>query len=193
MDEVLNDLATLTGLSKKDFQILQETASETQTWGAEIADAFYEVLFSYEPTARVFAGREHLLKKHKEALVNWYMEVTSGTTTSKEFWQRQWLVGLLHIPHKVTNPYMFGMMSRVQQLFLHKCLSNFEQEKAEAVYTAFKRVTDVTAGLIAESYFVSYITAMENIGGMSRSLGERMMDLEIQNMITAAKKQNKRG
>jgi len=189
MKEVLNDLATLSGLSGKDFQILQDAAEETQAWGGEIADAFYEVLLSYEPTARVFEGREHLLKKHKEALVKWYLEVTSGTTTNEEFWERQWLVGLLHIPHKVTNPYMFGMMSRVQQLFLHKCLAEFELEKAEAVYTAFKRVTDVTAGLIAESYFISYMTAMENIGGMSRSLVERMMDLEIKNMITEARKQ----
>ncbi len=189
MKEALNDLATLSGLSKEDFRILQDVAEETQTWGAEIADAFYEVLFAYEPTARVLEGREHLLEKHKEALVKWYLEVTSGTTTKKEFWERQWLVGLLHIPHKVTNPYMFGMMSRVQQLFLHRCLTAFDLKKAEAVYTAFKRVTDVTAGLIAESYFVSYITAMENIGGMSRSLVERMMDLEIKNMITEARKE----
>ncbi|MFN3920509.1 MAG: hypothetical protein ACK4JF_09530 [Methylohalobius sp.] len=42
-------------------------------------------------------------------------------------------------------------MSRVQQLFLERCLDELPAEQAKALYAAFKRT--VVAGLIAEGYF----------------------------------------
>jgi hypothetical protein len=84
---------------------------------------------------------------------------------------------------------MFGMMSRVPQIFLRKCLEAFEPLQAERIYNAFKRLTDVIAGLIAESYYLSYIEAMEHVGGIRLALIQRMIDVEITQKIAVSRKQ----
>jgi hypothetical protein len=48
------------------------------------------------------------------------------------------------------------MMHRTQQFFLAKCLATYEQAEALKIYTAFKRVTDIAAGIIAKGYHTSY-------------------------------------
>ncbi len=190
MEQILQDLITLTGLSEQDSQILRESAPQTEKWADEIVKAFYDTLFAYEPTARVFKEGER--PEREITLRNWYLTVVRGDL-SPEFWRWQWIVGLVHIPRGISNPFMFGMMSRVQQIFLHKCLQEFDPPQAEKVYSAFKRVTDVVAGLIAEGYFQNYIIAMERVAGFRKSLIERMLDMEIHKMLSEARANRESG
>lgn len=137
-------------------------------------------MFAYEPTSAVF--REGERPAREKTLRDWYLETARGSITP-EWWRRQWVVGLVHIPRKVTNPFMLAMMSRLQQFFLHKCLEEMPAAEAEKVYGAFKRVTDIVAGLIAEGYFANYIAAMERSAGFKKALITRMMDVEINKML----------
>lgn len=185
MEKVLKDLVALTGLGNKDFQALQGAAPQTKQWVEEFVTIFYDTLYGYESTSPVFQADERAARE--KTLRDWYLEVAGGDLTRRDFWQHQWFVGLVHIPRKVTNPFMFGMMSKVQQHFLQKCMASFEQEQAMAVFIAFKRVTDVIAGLIAEGYFSNYITAMEQVAGLRPALVERMMGIEVGKMIAEAR------
>ncbi|NPA93492.1 MAG: globin [Chloroflexi bacterium] len=183
MEQVFQDLVTLIGFSEEDGRILKETSDVTSQWVEELSQAFYDLLFSYEPTAKVFYEGERAMRE--VSLKQWYLDVVSGNFTP-EFWKHQWLVGLVHVARGVTNPYMLGMTSRVQQLFLHKCLEAFEPAQAEAVYGAFKRATDVVAGLVTEGYLQSYMTAMEKVAGFRRALVDRMLQMEIFRMLNEA-------
>ncbi len=183
IEKVMRDMTVLTGFSAEDGRILRETADVTGPWVDELAQAFYDLLFSYEPTAKVF--REGERPARVVSLKAWYDSVIHGNFTP-DFWQQQWVVGLIHIARRVTNPYMLGMTSRVQQLFLHKCLEAFEPAQAEAVYGAFKRATDVVAGLVTEGYFQNYMLAMERVAGFRKKLIVRMLDMEIRRMLTEA-------
>lgn len=180
MEQVFKDLMTLTGLSKEDFLILQETAPTTQEWVEDFVEVFYDTLYGYDPTAEVFEEGERPARE--ETLRQWYLEITSGEA-GEDFPWRQWIVGLVHIPRHISNHYMLGMMSRVQQLFLQKSIQAFETAKAVRVYQAFKRVTDVVAGLIAEGYYRNYVSAMEEVAGIKESVIKRMMNLEIEKVI----------
>ncbi len=174
--QTLDDLIHLTGLSEEDYNLLREHRDTTLGWADEMVKAFYDTLFAYPPTAEVFGEDEHAARE--ETLRDWYLEVCRGEI-SEDFWRRQWLVGLVHIARHVNTPFMCGMISRLQQLFLQKCLSHYQAAQAEQLYGAFKRLTDVIGGLIAESYFRNYIEAMENVGGLKLDLVQRMIDLEI--------------
>ncbi len=180
LEKVLRDLMVLTGFSKDDALVLRETADVTLGWKDEFAQAFYDLLFSYPPTAKVFRKGERPIRE--ASLKGWYEDVVRGNF-AESFWRQQWAVGLIHIARQVTNPYMLGMMSRVQQLFLHKCLEHFEPEKAEEVFSAFKRATDVIAGIITEGYFQNYMSAMQRVAGFREGLVVRMLDLEIGRML----------
>lgn len=72
-------------------------------------------------------------------------------------------------------------------MFLKKCLETFEKAEAAKVYGAFKRVTDVIAGLIAEAYFMNYVDALESVAGFRRSLIEQMMSLEINKRLAESR------
>lgn len=186
MEQALQDLITLAGVTEQDYQTLQETAPTTQAWAEEFTQAFYDTLYGYAPTSHVFHEGER--PERENTLTTWYQEITSGNIDIN-FWRRQWIVGLVHIPRRVTDPFMIGMMSRVQQLFLKKCIETFELERALALFGAFKRVSDVVAGLIAEGYFLSYVEATERMTGQSRALTERLVALEISKMTEEMRKQ----
>lgn len=55
------------------------------------------------------------------------------------------------------------------------------------LYVAFKRATDVVAGLIAEGYFENYFIALERTVGFKRQLIQRMLDVEVNKMWQEAK------
>lgn len=185
MEQILNDLIKLTGYTNADAQLLQETSAQTLPWGPAVSTIFYDIVFGYQPTESVF--REGERPAREKSLIYWYKFVVQGQIDAN-FWRWQWYVGLIHIPRGISNAFMLGMMSRVQQLFLAQCMQTFEQEKALAVFNAFKRVTDVIAGLIAEGYFESYLEAVESATGQSRKLIDRQVGFAVEEMVAEAQK-----
>lgn len=184
MEQVLQDLIQLTGYTPEDAQTLKAVADKTAVWTDEITQAFYDTLYGHGRTAAVFKAGER--PSREDTLRNWYHYVAQGKIDEK-FWQWQWYVGLVHIPRGITNPFMLGMMSRVQQMFLAKCRQTFAAEQADEVYGAFKRVTDVIAGLIAEGYFRSYLEAVQRTSGQSQVLVDRMVGFAVEEMLAEAR------
>lgn len=184
--ETLQSLTALTGLTEADYAVLRTYDEQTEAWMKEVFDDFYDAILGYDQTAGFFPGGNHAA--HERYLHRWYLQAVSGDF-SPTFWQAQWVVGLVHIRKHVSNPYMFGAMSRIQQMFLHKCLQNLSLSEAEKLFGAFKRVTDVIAGLVAEAYFLNYVGALENVMGFRKSLVEQMMSLEINKRLAAARAQ----
>lgn len=182
--DVLQSLTVLVRLSPDDLTVLRSAAGTTQAWTDDVVRSFYDTLFAHPGTRAVFSSEER--PQREATLRGWYEEVTSGAVDDA-FWARQWFVGLVHIQRKVSNAFMLGMTSHVQQLFLERCLDAFEPARARAVFLAFKRVTDVVAGLIAESYFVSYIESLSEVAGIRPTLVQRMMDVDIRKRIDQAR------
>ena len=177
---VLQNLQTLIGYRDADGEILRRAYPVTSTWADEFVRIFYDTLFAYPPTARVF--REGERAEREQTLREWYLRVVRGDI-DEEFWRWQWRVGLIHIYRKVTNDFMLGMMSLVQQAFLQKCMAAFPSQEAVEVFLAFKRVTDVISGLIAEGYMRGYQMAMKDLLGFRTELLERMLAMESQSLV----------
>lgn len=184
-EQSLAALVTLSGFSEQDNHTLASYYSTTSQWTEEIVQVFYDALFAYEATAKVFRGSDERPAR-EQTLRDWYLEVVSGKIDNS-FWRKQWLVGLVHIKRKVSNAFMLGMMSKVQQVFLDKSLENLPPDQAKALYGAFKRVTDVIAGLVAEGYLENYFIALERTVGFKRSLIARMLEVEINKMLQEAR------
>ncbi len=177
-------LQLLTGYSEADAQLLAKHAPTTTPWIGEFVNAFYETLFAYEPTRKVFKDNER--GDREVTTTRWFEQMLSGSHDDA-FWQNQWVVGILHILRAVPNAFMLGMMSRVQQLFLEKVITALSQEEAMALYLAFKRSTDVVAGLIAESYFYTYVESMESVVGMNPTLVQRILHAEVGKRLQKAR------
>ncbi len=180
LNEILEHLFVLTGYSGQDPKILSTHRETTTAWTEIVVQAFYDTLFSYPPTASVFSEGER--EKREQMLRDWYQGLVAGNIT-EEWWQHQWFVGLVHIKRGVSNIFLIGMMSRIQQLFLGKCLETLPPAEAEELFGAFKRVTDVVTGLIADGYFENYFIALERTVGFKTALIQRMLDMEVNKML----------
>ncbi len=163
MNELFQNLIDLTGISDRDRLTLNNAANQTQQWADEFVKMFYDILFAYSPTRALF--REGERPQREETIRNWYFQVIRGEFDD-QFWQAQWQVGLKHIDRQILNSYMLGMMHQTQRFFLGKCLATFEQEEGLTIFNAFKRVTDVAAGIIAEGYHTAY--AVMRVGTYER-------------------------
>jgi hypothetical protein len=186
MEQQLKDLQTLIGHGEGDGVLLAETAAVTAGWVDELIQVFYDTLFAYPPTHEILGDEQRA--QREQTLRDWYLSVVCGRT-NENFWRRQWVVGLVHILRRVGNPYMLSMMSQAQQWFLGRCLAEWGPDKGQQVFLAFKRTTDVIAGLIAEAYFRNYVVAMERVAGFKLTLISRMMDMEVRKMLEEARQQ----
>ena len=179
-DQTLRSLKRLVGWQEADAHQLAQYADLTSAWAETIVQDFYDTLFGYEPTARIFRPDERPARE--KTLRSWYLHVLRGQVND-DFWRQQWRVGLVHIPRGVTNDFMLGMMSRIQQRFLEKVYAHLPPEEAQPLFLAFKRTTDVIAGLIAEGYRQGYIAAMQDLLGFQPQLMERMLHLHTRDLI----------
>ncbi len=184
-EQTLRNLQTLVGYRDEDSQILQRAYPVTSTWADEFVRLFYDTLFAYEPTARIFRPGERA--EREITLKEWYLRVVRGEI-DEDFWRWQWRVGLVHIYRKVTNDFMLGMMSLIQQAFLQKCMEAWPPEEALEVFLAFKRVTDVVSGLIAEGYMRGYQQAMKEFLGFRTELLERLLAMESRSLVQRLEK-----
>jgi hypothetical protein len=153
MNETIQSLIDLTGISDQDCVILKNSADQTQEWADEFVKMFYDILFDYTPTKALFKEGERV--QREKTIRNWYLQVTRGELND-QFWRTQLQVGQRHVERQILNAYMLGMMHQAQQFFLDKCLAAFGPENGLKIFNAFKRVTDVAAGIIAEGYHTPY-------------------------------------
>ncbi len=153
MSETIQSLIDLTEISDEDRLILKNSADQTQQWADDFVKMFYDTLFAYPPTKALFKEGER--PDREKTIKKWYLQVVRGEFDD-QFWLEQWQVGQQHIKRGILNSYMLGMMNRTQRFFLDKCLTSFDQENGLAIFNAFKRVTDITAGIIAEGYHSTY-------------------------------------
>ena len=74
-----------------------------------------------------------------------------------------------------------------QQLFLAKCLAELDPATATEVFGAFKRITDVVLGLVAEGYHQGYVAAVADVTGMQGALIDRMADVAVDGLLAKAR------
>jgi hypothetical protein len=181
-EQVLKDLIRLTGYSDKDAETLKEFSGRTTPWADEFVKEFYDTLFAYDRTAKIFGDGER--QEREKTLKDWLAIAFRGDI-SEAFLKNLWIIGLLHIKRGVPNSFMLGIMSVIEQLFFKKCFEEFDKDEAARIYGAFKRLMDVVSGVVAESYYFSYVDALYNIGGIKREVVDRMISLEMDKMIEA--------
>jgi len=183
MKKTLDDLIHLTGYREEDAATLGRHQERIEGWAADIVTMFYDTLLGYETTSGLFRDGER--PSREETLREWLIQVAGGHH-GNDFWRHQWVVGLIHIKRHVSNTFVLSMMGRVQQLFLSKCLKDLEIGEAERLFGAFKRTTDVVAGLIAEGYHQGYREAVADITGMKSTLLDRMGDVAVDRLLARA-------
>jgi len=190
MDEVLQNLLQLTGFSDDDSQILQKARSEIQKWEAGIVKVFYDTLYNYQPTSRLLGDKQR--DDMVTSLSRWLKHLVSAEH-NENFWKYQCFIGLVHIRRNIPNHLIIAMMSRIQTYFLAQSTYTFSTVEGMRLYVAFKKLTDIVIGLIAEGYFDGYLNAIQKITNLNRELVDRMVIREVEKLLEPKTRQQSQG
>ena len=182
--ELFDALSPLLGYDDRDWDVLKNEAEPIANWVPDIISVFYTALYASQDTNKIFHDGER--SKLEQTLKDWVLSLAEGKQ-GDDFWEHQWLIALLHVQRGVNNLYMLGMMCRVQQVVLQKCMEHYEDKnKAVEVYSAFHRISSTVATLIAECY--GEVLQNSTKDGLSRvgvnpALLQRIKNTQIKKMI----------
>lgn len=179
MEKTLKSLIDLVGFGEQDRSVLADNSSKIQAWADEIVGEAFDSLSGAEAVSGIF--KEDEIKEMGQAVRVCLTNVLSGNIDEK-FWQYEWSMGLEAVVKGVPVNFVPALVSRLQQRFLTKCTEEFDTETAVGVYNAFKRATDVVAGLITEGYLDAYTEGVGITSGMKKALIQRMAKLGAEEM-----------
>ncbi|NOY62189.1 MAG: hypothetical protein GXP10_03355 [Gammaproteobacteria bacterium] len=185
--ELFELISTLIDYNDEDWAILKEEGPQITQWAPELVSVFYDTLYGLEETKNIFCEGER--PKLEKTLEDWIASIIAGDKGS-EFWEHQWLIALLHVQRGVRNLYMLGIMNRVQQVILAKCMESYDQDKAHRVFSAFLRISGAVSALIAECYDeVIELSTTEGLSkvGVNPALLTRIKAMQIKKMLQEAR------
>ncbi|HHM05037.1 MAG TPA: hypothetical protein ENJ19_04750 [Gammaproteobacteria bacterium] len=181
--DLFDIISPLVAYNEKDWDVLAGEAGQISTWVPDLVDVFYNTLYGHDSTKTIFQDGER--PKLEKTLQDWVASLVSGPKGA-DFWDHQWVIALLHVRRGVRNLYMLGMMNRIQQVFLAKCVETYDKDKAHEVFSAFLRISGTVAALIAECYGALLENSTEeglSKVGMNAALLQRIKDNQISKMI----------
>ncbi len=149
-------------------------------------DSFYKTLLNYPKTAKVFekVPVERVKAKNKK----WYEEVVSGNI-DKNFYEFQFLVGLIHIYYGIDNNIMIFMAQHLKSNFLNKVAETFEPEEAIKVFKAFSKIVDFLIALTVEGYIFTLREALMDVAGYTSGLVDTMMNMKLEEIYKILKEE----
>lgn len=179
-------ISTLMDYREEDWSILQEEAEKISHWSPELVKVFYDTLYGYDKTRAVFHEGER--PKVEKTLSEWLLSLAAGTK-EMDFWEHQWVIALLHIKREVRNIYVLGMMNRLQQILLEKCMETYDdRQRGMQVYLALLRISGVISALIAECYTQLQEDITEeglSMAGLNPGLIRRIRENQINKMLAS--------
>ncbi|MBD3288253.1 hypothetical protein GF337_05565 [candidate division KSB1 bacterium] len=192
-DKITAICSLLNGFSDDDWQTLETVFESTKLWIPDMVYKFFDVVDHFLSSAGEYYPETKNIKirnseeERFQIVQNWLTEILSGKPDDK-YWQRIWLVGLVHVFHSIKPLYIIGIMSAIQNLFLANCNSAFEKELSEKIFAAFKRITDTTAACIIESNIYGLTRGMLMVG-MNESLINNIKTNAVKRLIKEQRSQ----
>ncbi len=187
--ELFDELSPLLNYNENDWVVLQQEATHITSWIPDIVSVFYDTVYASSDTNKIFHEGERV--KLEKTLEEWVLSLAGGQQQDS-FWEHQWVIALLHVQRGVKNLFMLGMMCRVQQVVLQKCMEHYEKERASEVYSAFHRISWAIVTLIAECYGEVLLNSTEeglSRVGMNPALLQRIKNVQIKKMIEETERQ----
>lgn len=189
VDEILTNVLPQARLTDDDLAAITDNREFLLSIGDDLVAGFFDLVFSYPPTAAVFSDAE---REHPSSFVtDWWTRTVNGPL-DEDYFRWMALVGLVHIRRDVKNPLMISMFAVVEDVVSAAGLQLLDAEEARRLRVAFRHYGALVSSLITESYTTCYKYAIEDIAGIDLTLLDRMAritagDLEKQGRAALAR------
>ncbi len=192
-DKIIKICSLLNGFSEEDWKTLKVVSDRTIPWIPDMVKTFYNIVDNFLESATEYYQEIRNIKigesaeERSKIVTDWLTEILSGHP-KENYWQRIWLVGLVHVFHSIKPLYIIGVMSAVQNLFLTNCNEEFDKQLAEKIFSSFKRATDTTVACIIESNMHGLTKGMIMVG-MNESLINNIKTNAVKRLIKEQRSQ----
>ncbi|MEM4657995.1 MAG: GAF domain-containing protein [Candidatus Methanosuratincola sp.] len=177
MEKTIKLLIEFIGFTEEDRLLLTKNQTFIDSW---ISDSMDEILGSLKGSTDLSGFLESKAGLEQVGAMRKFLSTLGSGSTIGDVWDEQWTQGLFALIGGFPFILNLSIVSRLQQSFLAACLKQFDAEKAERVYAAFKRATDIMAALHSDGYFDSYIEGVGITSGFDRALLHRMAKVGAQ-------------
>lgn len=148
--------------------------------GDIIVKKFYDSLYSCEATRNIFKEGERPIREKSLAM---WLSKTLEPQSGIEYWEWQTFVGILHIKRGVTNNMMATMLNAVSETILEEAIKHLDSDEAISLMKAWMKLSGMISAFIAEGYRLFYLRAIENVTGLSETLLNNTVKVEIDDLI----------
>lgn len=186
INDIVEYNSKLIGFSEQDINCIHQHREILLSCAETIVKLFYDRLFSVEKTKAIFEEGERVARE--QTLANWYTK-TLTEAIDDNYWKWQWYVGVVHIKRQVENPMMISMTTAIQEIVLQTSIDKLGQEQGLQLYMAFKRLMTVVVSLIAKSYELGLLEAIQQTTGMSAALIQTNIKVGIDKEIAKVKQE----
>ncbi len=183
-EDILDQIPSTVRFNDEDAATILKHKDLMLSWEDGLVQGFYDNVFGHATTRAVFKEGER--KTREESLANWYQRTVSGPFNT-EYWEWQTYVGLIHIKRGVNNAMVSGMWGWMMTYLGAKALNELSAEEALPLIKAVHSLQSAVMALIAESYQRNMFVAVGKSAGIGGALLNRLIDLEIDEMLVDAK------
>ncbi|MGF1547038.1 MAG: protoglobin domain-containing protein [Thiotrichales bacterium] len=182
--EILDQIPDSVRFGQDDADVIIRHKEVLLTWEDGLVQGFYDHLFQHPTTRKVFTDDER--PQREQTLRDWYRRTLSGPF-DLPYWEWQTYVGLVHIKRRVNNAMVAGMWGWILTYLGQRALATFPADEALKLIKAVHALQAVVLALIAESYQRNMFTAVDKAAGLNETLLYRLVSLEIDSMLSAAR------
>lgn len=180
----INQMPPASHVLPEHVEIIARHRDALLALGPELTATFYDMLYSHQGAAEVFAGEDRASRE--KVLTTWWHRTVTGPIND-DYWASMAMMGLVHVVRRITNPMMLSMIGFISSFVANNAgrLGLEAQEEARLV-EAFNRVLAVGAAVIAWGFDHSVTAALFEVAGMPEALLTRLRDSEVADALEKA-------
>ncbi len=177
---IFDQMPDSTRFNEQDAHVIHSYHDLLSTLEDDLVTGFYDLLYNTPATQKILAQDE---RSHREQTLRHWWQKTITSDFDASYWEWQTFVGLVHIKQKVSNPMMIAMWGWILATLRQSLKPQLPAEQLDNLMLAFEKLAFTIQALIVESFLQNYVKAIEKATGFNNALIDRMVSLQIDEMI----------
>ena len=155
--------------TEKDENRIKELKPVMEKYIDEFVERLYKFIFKL-PNADKYLKNEEIIKKHKEKIKEWYLELFSGDYDEKYF-EKLYKIGEKHDKLGIPTHYINATFNFIRRFFIEKINQEFGYSRERNLYVeSLGKLLDINLDILTKSYIEEEITKYMGLSKLERKL-----------------------
>ena len=155
--------------TEKDEERIRALKPVMEKYIDEFTDRLYKFIFKL-PNADKYLKNEDIIKRHKEKIKEWYLELFNGKYDEKYF-EKLYKIGEKHDNLGIPTHYINATFNFIRRFFIEKLNQEFGYSRERNLYVeSIGKLLDINLDILTKSYIEEEITKYKGLSRLERKL-----------------------